>query len=46
MSMDTLMRASDNPFFPFVKDKLTQAMASPGAPAKAPRSGGPRGFTA
>ncbi len=36
MSMDTLMRASDNPFYPFVRDKLTQAIQAPAVPAKAP----------
>jgi len=36
MSMDTLMRASDNPFYPFVKEKLTQAIQAAGASAKAP----------
>jgi hypothetical protein len=34
--MDTLMRASDNPFYPFVKEKLTQAIQAAGASAKAP----------
>jgi alpha-beta hydrolase superfamily lysophospholipase len=36
MSMDTLMRASDNPFFPFVKGKLSQVIRATGTPARAP----------
>ncbi len=36
MTMDTLMRASSNPFFPFVKDKISQTIPPGTAPLKAP----------
>ena len=35
MTMDTLMRASSNPFFPFVKDKISQTIPPGSAPLKA-----------
>lgn len=36
LSMDTLMRASDNPFFPLVLEKLTQGIRASSVPPKAP----------